>query len=193
MTPQIPANEPSHMKSAIGTKLIVLCCFLGFFVFLGTFSPAYYKVITNSPIIQKVMHGSNLTSPGSDYVQLIQVVRWLRTILVIFPILAAVIILLILVIDHKTILAGVKLIGMALLIPSIIAFVSESILYIVFNSFQGIQNYTIFLGFSGTNADIVKIVTLQMGNVFLFYWGLTSFGILTLGLILILVARVFKR
>ncbi len=193
MTPQIPANEPSHMKSPIGTKLIVLCCLMGLFVFMSSFSPAFYKAFNNSPIIQKVMQGSNLTSPDSDFVQLIQVVRWLKTILVIFPIFAAVIILLILVIEYKNILAGVKFIGMALFISGIIAFASESILYVFINSFQGIQNYTMFLGFSGTTADIVKIVTLQMGNAFLFYWGLASFGILTLGLILILVARVFKR
>jgi hypothetical protein len=139
------------------------------------------------------MQGSNLANPASDYVQLVQVIRWLRITLIVFPLLDAILILLILFINRKNRVVGFKSTGMALLIPGIIAFVFENILYIVFSSFQGIQNYTIFLGFSGGSADVVKMITLQSGNVFLFYWGITSFGILTLGLVLILVARAFKR
>jgi hypothetical protein len=112
---------------------------------------------------------------------------------VVFPLLVVILILLILFTKLGNIFGGLKSTGMALIISGIIAFVSESILYVFINSFQGIQNYTIFLGFSGINADIVKMITLQRGNVFLFYWGLTSFGTLTLGLILILVARTFRR
>jgi hypothetical protein len=172
---------------------ILLCCFLGFLVFLGSLSPTFFKVINNSSLIQQVMQGSNLANPASDYVQLVQVIRWLRITLIVFPLLDAILILLILFINRKNRVVGFKSTGMALLIPGIIAFVFENILYIVFSSFQGIQNYTIFLGFSGGSADVVKMITLQSGNVFLFYWGITSFGILTLGLVLILVARAFKR
>jgi hypothetical protein len=166
---------------------------MGLFVFLSSFSPAFYKTIDNSTVIQHVMQGSTSPSLGSDLSQLVQVINGLKITQVVFPILVAILFLLVLFVNRKNIFSGIKLTGLALLIPGIVAFVIESILYVVFNSLQGIQNYTIFLGFSGTKADIVKMATLQMGNIFLFYWGLTSFGTLTLGLILILVARVFGR
>jgi hypothetical protein len=86
-----------------------------------------------------------------------------------------------------------KTCGMAFLIPGIAAFIIEIFFFILFNSIQGIQNYSIFLGFAGSSAEIVKMGTMQVGNVFLFYLGVTAFGILTLGLVLILVARVFRR
>lgn len=183
----------SKSKSTDSTSTLVLCCLMGLFVFLSSFSPAFYKTIDNSTVIQHVMQGSTSPSLGSDLSQLVQVINGLKITQVVFPILVAILFLLVLFVNRKNIFSGIKLTGLALLIPGIVAFVIESILYVVFNSLQGIQNYTIFLWFSGTKADIVKMVTLQMGNIFLFYWGLTSFGTLTLGLILILVARVFRR
>jgi hypothetical protein len=181
----------SNVKTA--TKTIVLSYILGFFVFLGSFSPPFFKAINNSLLIRQAMLSSNLSNPTSGYLQFVQVVHWSRIALVVLPIIISFLVLWILFIQGNFLLPGVKSIGLALLISGSITFVCESILYIVINSFQGIQNYRLFLGLSGNSADVAKMLALQSGDVFLFYWGMTSFGILTLGLVLILVARVLEQ
>jgi len=193
MTSQNQDNDFSKLKSPSFTSTSVLCFLLGFCVFIGSFFPSFFKTINISTLIQQVMLSSNLANPVSDFTQLVQTIHLLRVILVVIPILVSVFILGILFIYRKDKLKGVKSIGLALLIPGIIAFVFESVLYVALNSIQRIQNYSTFLGFSGISAEIVKMIIMQKGNVFLFYWGITAFGILTLGLVLILVARVLKR
>ncbi len=84
-------------------------------------------------------------------------------------------------------------IGKILLFTGLTSFALESFLYVLLNSNPRFQQFSNFIGFSGNSAGEINNIFLQVGNVFVFYVGVTAFGILTLGLVLILLTGVLKQ
>ncbi len=174
-------------------KHLALYLVLGLFVILGSLIPAWIKSSGSTFLFRKVLQNSSVSNSGLNIPHLDGLIDWIKITQVAIPVFIVTTILLTLYMNRKRIWECLKPLGFTLLIAGAVAFISEIILNLVYNLSQQIPAYSEFLGFSGEEAEIVKMITLQTGNIFLFYWGMTAFGILTLGLVLIMVSRVFSK
>jgi len=184
-------EESFAMRSSSRLANPVWNYLLGVFIFISSISFPFFKVILKIPSIQRILSDPYLN--GTDYSQLIQMVHGVKIVRIAAPILVGILLLIIFYLNRKNIVFAIRQFGLVVLLSGLAALALESVLFILVFSFLGNRTYTVFLGLSGNNAQFLEMITEQMGNVFLFYWGTISFGLITLGLILTLIARVFKR
>ena len=184
----------TQLRSLLNVKIPALC---NPGVDIQHFVPAIQFVLiaeTNQiPSMFTLLDLSSSASSNSNFSRTIQVLRVWRAPLILFPIIVLVLLFFVLFLNRRNLMDAARKIGKILLFTGLTSFALESFLYVLLNSNPRFQQFSNFIGFSGNSAGEINNIFLQVGNVFVFYVGVTAFGILTLGLVLILLTGVLKQ
>jgi hypothetical protein len=179
------------MKPTSQKVSAVICLLMALFIFISSFFPAFFKTISIASVTLEELKLQQF--PIIDVTKINIIERWVRISLFIVSGFVLVLIPLVFLLNRKEVHHGFKFCGVTMFFTGLASVLLGIILFVFWNSSSKLQSIVSFFKFSSMVLDGREQVFLQIGNIFLFYLGLTGFGILTLGLTLILLARLLNK